>query len=196
MPSRSAPCIIRRKPFISWFNARSDGLGGLRDLIRSKALINEACRRSSFSVASVFGIKFRLDSLFTLLSSNPSEFVIRVYDSFTQDLYKAAQASPGRSLRCSVDGAYGQVPNFKVFDKVVLVAGGSGASFTFAIALDLIEVSKKAVKSIDFIWIVRHQGMLKVDKDTMFIYSSTNPVSQRVLNGFPKSSSNFSLIQK
>ncbi|KAJ5607288.1 hypothetical protein N7537_003907 [Penicillium hordei] len=98
---------------------------------------------------------------FTLLSSNPSEFVIRVYDGFTRDLYKAAQASPGRSLRCSVDGAYGQVPNFKVFDKVVLVAGGSGASFTFAIALDLIETSKKAVKSIDFIWIVRHQESLE-----------------------------------
>ncbi|KAJ5213470.1 hypothetical protein N7449_000639 [Penicillium cf. viridicatum] len=98
---------------------------------------------------------------FTLLSSNPSEFVIRVYDGFTQDLYKAAQASPGRSLRCSVDGAYGQVPNFKVFDKVVLVAGGSGASFTFAIALDLIEASKKAVKSIDFVWIVRHQESLE-----------------------------------
>ncbi|KAJ5705861.1 hypothetical protein N7536_001550 [Penicillium majusculum] len=98
---------------------------------------------------------------FTLLSSNPSEFVIRVYDGFTRDLYKAAQASPGKSLRCSVDGAYGQVPNFKVFDKVVLVAGGSGASFTFAIALDLIEASKKAVKSIDFIWIVRHQESLE-----------------------------------
>ncbi|CAI7638693.1 unnamed protein product [Penicillium viridicatum] len=98
---------------------------------------------------------------FTLLSSNPSEFVIRVYDGFTRDLYKAAQASPGKSLRCSVDGAYGQVPNFKVFDKVVLVAGGSGASFTFAIALDLIDASKKAVKSIDFIWIVRHQESLE-----------------------------------
>ncbi|KGO74387.1 FAD-binding 8 [Penicillium italicum] len=98
---------------------------------------------------------------FTLVSSNPSEFVIRVYDGFTRDLYKAAQEAPGRSLRCSVDGAYGQVPNFKVFDKVVLVAGGSGASFTFAIALDLIEASNKAVKSIDFIWIVRHQENLE-----------------------------------
>jgi predicted ferric reductase len=99
---------------------------------------------------------------FTLLSSDPSEFVIRVYDGFTRDLYKAAQEFPGRSLRCSVDGAYGQIPNFKVFEKVVLVAGGSGASFTFAVALDLIEAFNKAVKSIDFIWVVRHQGTLKV----------------------------------
>ncbi|QQK44079.1 FAD-binding 8 [Penicillium digitatum] len=98
---------------------------------------------------------------FTLVSSNPPEFVVRVYDGFTRDLYKAAQEAPGRSLRCSVDGAYGQVPNFKVFDKVVLVAGGSGASFTFAIALDLIEASKKVVKAIDFIWIVRHKESLE-----------------------------------
>lgn len=115
---------------------------------------------------------------FTLLSSNPSEFVIRVYDGFTRDLYKAAQASPGRSLRCSVDGAYGQVPNFKVFDKVVLVAGGSGASFTFAIALDLIEASKKAVKSIDFIWIVRHQGTLKC-KRKQCLYTRQLTLSDR-----------------
>ncbi|KAJ5049347.1 hypothetical protein NUH16_007865 [Penicillium rubens] len=98
---------------------------------------------------------------FTLLSSDPSEFVIRVYDGFTRDLYKAAQEFPGRSLRCSVDGAYGQIPNFKVFEKVVLVAGGSGASFTFAVALDLIEAFNKAVKSIDFIWVVRHQESLE-----------------------------------
>ena len=61
--SKIAPYIVRRKPFISWFNTRSDGLGGLRDLIRSKALIDKACRRRSFSVAGIFSIKFRLDSL-------------------------------------------------------------------------------------------------------------------------------------
>lgn len=97
---------------------------------------------------------------FTLLSSTPSEFVIRVYDGFTRDLYKAAQQASGMSLHCSVDGPYGQVPYFKNFDKVVLVAGGSGASFTFAVALDLIESTTEVVKSIDFIWIVRNHGKL------------------------------------
>jgi hypothetical protein len=100
---------------------------------------------------------------FTLLSSSPPEFVIRVYDGFTRDLYKAAKQAPGRSLRCSVDGPYGQVPNFKSFDKVILIAGGSGASFTFSIALDLIESPASTVKSIDFIWVVRQQGKLGCD---------------------------------
>lgn len=64
------------------------------------------------------------------------------------------------SLRCSVDGPYGHVPNFRDYDKVILVAGGSGASFTFAVALDLIESTEHAVRSIDFIWIVRSHGKL------------------------------------
>ena len=63
LASKIAPCIVRRKPFTSWFNAQSDGLGGLRDLIQSKALIDEAWRRSSFSVKGVFRVKFRLNSL-------------------------------------------------------------------------------------------------------------------------------------
>ena len=39
------------------------GLGGLLDLVRSKALIDEACRRNCFSVKGVFGVKLWLDSL-------------------------------------------------------------------------------------------------------------------------------------
>ncbi|KAJ5177779.1 FAD-binding 8 [Penicillium coprophilum] len=119
------------------------------------------CRPGSHAFLWVPAIRWIESHPFTLVSSNPSEFVIRVYDGFTRDLYKAAQQSPGKSLRCSVDGAYGQVPNFKVFEKVILVAGGSGASFTFAIALDLIATSSKTVKSIDFIWVVRNQESLE-----------------------------------
>ena len=57
LASKIILCIVRRKPFISWFNVRSDGLGRLRDLVWSKALIDKACRRSSFSVASIFSVK-------------------------------------------------------------------------------------------------------------------------------------------
>ncbi|KAJ5952097.1 FAD-binding 8 [Penicillium vulpinum] len=119
------------------------------------------CSPGSHAFLWVPAVRWIESHPFTLVSSNPSEFVIRVYDGFTRDLYKAAVESPGRSLRCSVDGAYGQVPNFRVFDKVVLVAGGSGASFTFAIALDLIATSNKTVKSIDFIWVVRNRESLE-----------------------------------
>lgn len=94
---------------------------------------------------------------FTMLATEPSEFVIKAHDGFTKDLWRYAEKAPGKRLRCSVEGGYGQVLDFKPFDKVILVAGGSGASFTFAIALDLIRAKSEA-KSIDFVWAVRSQG--------------------------------------
>ncbi|KAJ5817621.1 FAD-binding 8 [Penicillium robsamsonii] len=154
--------IIRGAKIVWNFFGNSLTVTALPDnALRVKLSRRMHCRPGSHAFLWVPSIRWIESHPFTLVSSNPSEFVIRVYDGFTQDLYKAAQKSPGRSLRCSVDGAYGQVPNFRVFDKVVLVAGGSGASFTFAIALDLIATSDKVVKSIDFIWVVRHHESLE-----------------------------------
>lgn len=104
------------------------------------------------------GIRWLESHPFTLLSSDPSEFLVRAYDGFTQDLYNAACNAPKMSFRCSIDGPYGQIPNFKSFDRAVLLAGGSGASFTFAIALDLVKTPQKSVRAIDFIWVVRYKG--------------------------------------
>ncbi|KAJ5100434.1 FAD-binding 8 [Penicillium angulare] len=119
------------------------------------------CSPGSHAFLWVPAVRWVESHPFTLVSSKPTEFIIRVYDGFTRDLYRVAQSAPGRSLRCSVDGPYGQMPNFKAFEKVVLVAGGSGASFTFAIALDLIQTPTKSTKYIDFIWAVRHHESLE-----------------------------------
>lgn len=95
---------------------------------------------------------------FTMVSTDPVEFLIRQYDGYTHDLYKLAHEKPGCVVRCSVDGGYGQVPNFMDFDKIILVAGGSGATFTFAIAISLIRqfAAANVTVSIDFIWTVRY----------------------------------------
>lgn len=93
-----------------------------------------------------------------MVSTDPVEFLIRQYDGYTHDLYKLAHEKPGCVVRCSVDGGYGQVPNFMDFDKIILVAGGSGATFTFAIAISLIRqfAAANVTVSIDFIWTVRY----------------------------------------
>lgn len=98
---------------------------------------------------------------FTLVSNNPVEFLIRAQDGFTRELYNAARKEPGKLLWCSVDGGYGHGPDFSVFNSVVLVAGGSGASFTFSIALDLVEKASRTGRKqvIDFIWTVKQHGM-------------------------------------
>ena len=98
----------------------------------------------------------------TLVSTNPVEFVLKAHDGFTSDLLKHALKAPDAKLRCSLDGPYGATPNFKTFDKVVLVAGGSGASFAFAIATDIARNAPRAQRiSVDFVWVVRFQGQPK-----------------------------------
>ncbi len=101
---------------------------------------------------------------FTIVSSSMTSLtlVISAYDGFTNDLHTYALKNPGGVLRASVDGPYGALPNFaKVADKVILIAGGSGASFTFGVALDMVkklEMRNKAKPHIEFIWTVREQG--------------------------------------
>jgi predicted ferric reductase len=100
---------------------------------------------------------------FTIVSKSPSsiELVVAAYDGFTDDLHNFAVKHPDASLRASFDGPYGTVTNFaKCADKVMLIAGGSGASFTFGVALNMVrELSDNLPKpKIDFIWTVREPG--------------------------------------
>jgi predicted ferric reductase len=100
---------------------------------------------------------------FTLVSTSPNlELVINAYDGFTSDLHDFAVKNPGMSLKASVDGPYGAIPDFsKTADKVILIAGGSGASFTFGVAVDMIERLPESSKTkIDFIWTVREEGKI------------------------------------
>ena len=96
---------------------------------------------------------------FTIVSTKPLEFVIAAYDGFTSDLHAFALKNPGKALKASIDGPYGHVPDFTTFNKVVLIAGGSGASFTFGVAVDLIRKLGDSKKTaIEFVWAVREQG--------------------------------------
>jgi len=70
---------------------------------------------------------------------------------------------PGAILRALIDGPYGQLPNFsKVADKVILVAGGSGATFIFGVALDMIKkLGDPRKPTIEFIWTVKKKGITR-----------------------------------
>jgi predicted ferric reductase len=98
---------------------------------------------------------------FTAVSNNPLKFVVSAYDGFTRDLHAYAVMHPGATLKASVDGPYGALPNFCTYDKVLLLAGGSGASFTFGVALDILgKLANNFRKTaIEFVWVVRHEGM-------------------------------------
>lgn len=100
---------------------------------------------------------------FTIVSVAPQslEFVVAAHDGFTKDLHRYAQLHPGAKLTASIDGPYGVLPIFAdVADKMVLIAGGSGASFTFGVALDMVrKLGESSKTTIDFIWTVKEHGM-------------------------------------
>lgn len=90
--------------------------------------------------------------------------VVAAYDGFTKDLHAHAAQSPGRVLKASVDGPYGTVPNFILYDKVVFIAGGSGASFTCGVAVDVLRrLGESSRTTIEFVWVVKEHGMLPLN---------------------------------
>jgi predicted ferric reductase len=103
---------------------------------------------------------------FTIVSTAPLELVAAAYNGFTQSLYKHAQANPGKALMASVDGPYGRVPDFTLYSKVLFIAGGSGASFTCGVALDILrKLGDSTSTMIEFVWVVHEQGVSRKDLD-------------------------------
>ena len=85
--------------------------------------------------------------------------VINTYSGFTKDLHAFSNAKPGAILKASLEGPYGTNPDPISYDKVVLVAGGSGATFTFGLAADMLRrMNEDTKQTIDFIWAVRRHG--------------------------------------
>jgi predicted ferric reductase len=96
---------------------------------------------------------------FTMISRDPVEFVISARDGFTKNLFEAACEMPGRKVRAGVEGAYGRVPDVTSYDRVVLFAGGSGATFAFALAVEWARKQDiESKKCLDFVWSVRTIG--------------------------------------
>src|SRR3569833_1262442 len=130
--------------------------GGTR-IIMSKKPMRAAPGKHCF----VWIPKIRLLEMhpFSIISTQPMEFV--VYDStgFTRDLHAYATAIPGAKLRASLEGPYGTFPDPMEYDKIILEAGGSGASYTFGLAVNLLEkMDAKSTKNIVFIWTAKTHG--------------------------------------
>ncbi|CAI6083555.1 unnamed protein product [Clonostachys chloroleuca] len=97
---------------------------------------------------------------FTITANSDSglELVLRSYEGFTKEAYDLALEIPGRAMRASAHGPYGNLPNFDTYDKIVMIAGGSGASFTFGLVNFLLaSTSEHPTVPITFVWAVRSQ---------------------------------------
>ncbi|KAL2264437.1 hypothetical protein VTK26DRAFT_2 [Humicola hyalothermophila] len=105
---------------------------------------------------------------FTIHKSSPVEFTVKARDGFTSDLHKYAVAHPGAAVRASVDGPYGTFPDPMEFDKIVLIAGGGGATFTFGLVVNILErMNDDSHKNVVFIWAVRKHENLSWFKEQL-----------------------------
>ncbi|KAG2157689.1 ferric reductase NAD binding domain-containing protein [Suillus bovinus] len=83
-------------------------------------------------------------------------FFINVHRGFTKNLKEVA-AKKG-IVKVFVDGPYGSSPDLGSYDTSVLVAGGSGISYTLPVFLNVIEQARKgksSCKRVVFIWSIR-----------------------------------------
>jgi predicted ferric reductase len=99
---------------------------------------------------------------FTVVSSGRSglELVVKSHDGFTRALGDLAINHPGSAAWVSVDGPYASLPDTTAYDKLVLIAGGSGAAFTFGLMNRMLRHPERmALQTIEFIWAVKHTGM-------------------------------------
>ncbi|KAK6193285.1 hypothetical protein LQW54_012612 [Pestalotiopsis sp. IQ-011] len=79
---------------------------------------------------------------FTIVSNGPSglELVAKAHDGFT-----------------NVDGPYGTCPNPASYEKLILVIGGTRATFAFGMIMDLLQRSESdANPQVHLIWAVKH----------------------------------------
>jgi predicted ferric reductase len=110
------------------------------------------------------GIRTAETHPFTVVSTAPLEFVIAACDGFTRDLHAVALKHPGRSLRASIDGPYGVIPDFDRAARVLLITGGSGASFSLGVAADLVrKLGDSTTTVIEVVWVVREPGSSEAD---------------------------------
>ncbi|KAF2860432.1 hypothetical protein K470DRAFT_264436 [Piedraia hortae CBS 480.64] len=91
---------------------------------------------------------------FTIAGSDDLVLIIQARSGFSRRLLNAAQREKRQSYRALISGPWGNPPNFRHFDTVVLLAASTGATFTVPI-LESLFSSPTCVRRVEFHWIVR-----------------------------------------
>ncbi|KAI0916552.1 hypothetical protein AcV5_003008 [Taiwanofungus camphoratus] len=95
-------------------------------------------------------------------------FLINVRDGFTKRLARVAEK--GQKMKVLVDGPYGFTPSFCNDDTVVLVAGGSGVSFTLSKFLGLVNDVRNGTsvcRKVVWIWAIRDARQIEWVNNTL-----------------------------
>lgn len=92
-----------------------------------------------------------------MLNNGQTEFVITTRQGFTRRLHEAARRKPSMRYRASIDGPYGITPNLASYNKLLTIAGGSGATFAMSLAQEWLRMTHPSdtSRSLHFVWVVR-----------------------------------------
>lgn len=154
--SDSVMLITLHRSAISW-------KAGQHMYLRVPSLSRFPLEAHPFSIASV-----KTEWSARLNNNDPDilRFIIRAKDGFTRRLLdsitiagvKATSAVPMPMPFTLLDGPYGYPPKVGAFKNVILIAGGTGISFTLPLFQHIVrESSKRSLcRSVSFCWIVSH----------------------------------------
>lgn len=107
------------------------------------------------------GIKSWQRHPFSLVSNDPATFIVKARRGFTRDLYDAARSKEEIvQLRASIEGPYGGMVDLNSYDKVILIAGGSGISFTISVAMAWLRASQQSKGTLDLVWSIKDETCL------------------------------------
>ncbi|KAJ8584981.1 hypothetical protein M405DRAFT_936300 [Rhizopogon salebrosus TDB-379] len=108
-------------------------------------------------------------------------FLVNVHEGFTKKLKEVA-ARKGQ-VKVFVDGPYGPSPDLGCYDTSVLVAGGSGISYTLPVFLNIIDCVRKGKSScrrVVFIWSIRGADYVQWIEDTLIKAVQLAPPSLKI----------------
>ncbi|GAB1524896.1 ferric-chelate reductase Frp1 [Rhizoctonia solani] len=107
-----------------------------------------------FTIASVYSEDIQKEG-----RSQEIVFIIRGRDGFTRKLLEASETR--QSVPVVIDGPYGAPPRLSHYTTSILIAGGSGVSYTISLLLDLVRQVKSGngvARRVLFVWVVRNSS--------------------------------------
>ncbi|KAF4973679.1 hypothetical protein FSARC_68 [Fusarium sarcochroum] len=156
--------------------------GGTRVILKKP--VTEAALPGSHCFLWIPRLRLYENHPFTIVSNDSSglELVMKSHEGFTKAVGSFANRNPRSTLWASMDGPYGSLPDIDHYDKLILVAGGSGAAFTFGFMNRiLMHPEKVASQSVEFVWAVRRIEQLNwFRRHLLNITKAGHPLSLKV----------------
>ncbi|TFK76030.1 hypothetical protein BDN72DRAFT_362236 [Pluteus cervinus] len=104
-------------------------------------------------------------------------FLVKARGGFTRHLREHAARNGVCKVPAYLDGPYGCAPDLRMYSTVILLAGGSGVTYTLPLLLHLVRARgrKSLVRRIVFIWSVREAEHLQWISKVLTEALSSNP---------------------